>query len=83
MQFSLRLITNLKHYLKLRKISNFEILIKVIVSDKIFQTVNKETAPHISVCPSDSWFILNELKKKINLFFTSKGKNIAKKLFFS
>ncbi|GFR02556.1 uncharacterized protein TNCT_546641 [Trichonephila clavata] len=44
------------------------------VSDKIFSTLEKEVASHISVRAGDDWFRLLELAKEIDLYNTSRGK---------
>ncbi|GFV42688.1 DUF1758 domain-containing protein [Trichonephila clavipes] len=73
-QFASRLITNWEYYLKLRNVSNFEVLKQLIVSDKIFSTLDKETASHISVRQADKWFDPLTLGKEIDLFYSSRGK---------
>ncbi|GFW29073.1 DUF5641 domain-containing protein [Trichonephila clavipes] len=73
-QFASRLTTNWECYLKLRDVSNFEVLKQLIVSDKIFSTLDKETASHISVRQADKWFDPLTLGKEIDLFYSSRGK---------
>ncbi|GFY02199.1 DUF1758 domain-containing protein [Trichonephila clavipes] len=73
-QFASRLTTNWEYYLKLRNVSNFEVLKQLIVSDKIFSTLDKETASHISVRQADKWFDPLTLGKEIDLFYSSRGK---------
>lgn len=68
-QFASRLTTSFDYYLKLREVSNFEKLKQLIVSDKLFQTLDKETASHISIKQSDSWFDPISLGKEADLFF--------------
>ncbi|GFV94093.1 integrase catalytic domain-containing protein [Trichonephila clavipes] len=70
-QFASRLTTNWEYYLKLRDVSNFEVLKQLIVSDKIFSTLDKETASHISVRQADKWFDPLTLGKEIDLFYSS------------
>ncbi|GFU83476.1 integrase catalytic domain-containing protein [Trichonephila clavipes] len=48
-QYTSRLNTNWQYYLKLRKVSDFDNLNDLIVSDKIFRSLEKEVASHISV----------------------------------
>ncbi|GFT29339.1 DUF1758 domain-containing protein [Trichonephila clavipes] len=73
-QFASRLTTNWEYYLKLRNVSNFEVLKQLIVSDKIFSTLDKETASHISVRQANKWFDPLTLGKEIDLFYSSRGK---------
>ncbi|KFM63798.1 hypothetical protein X975_18993, partial [Stegodyphus mimosarum] len=76
-QFASRLTTSWNYYLKLRDVKDFESLNQLIISDKIDQTLDKETATHISVRQGDKWFKPSELGKEVDLFFTSKGKSFA------
>ncbi|GFV52089.1 uncharacterized protein TNCV_1324421 [Trichonephila clavipes] len=73
-QFASRLTTNWEYYLKLRDVSNFEVLKQLIVSEKIFSTLDKETTSHISVRQADKWFDPLTLGKEIDLFYSSRGK---------
>lgn len=76
-QFSSRLISSFDYYLKLREVSSFEKLKELIVSDKLFQTLDRETASHISIRQSDSWFSPAKLAKEIDLYFVSKGRSLT------
>ncbi|GFT90803.1 integrase catalytic domain-containing protein [Trichonephila clavipes] len=79
-QFASRLTTNWEYYLKLRNVSNFEVLKQLIVSDKIFSTLDKETASHISVRQADKWFDPLTLGKEIDLFYSSRGKPLMPRI---
>ncbi|GFX51778.1 DUF1758 domain-containing protein [Trichonephila clavipes] len=79
-QFASRLTTNWEYYLKLRNGSNFEVLKQLIVSDKIFSTLDKETASHISVRQADKWFDPLTLGKEIDLFYSSRGKPLSENI---
>ncbi|GFU80688.1 uncharacterized protein TNCV_514151, partial [Trichonephila clavipes] len=79
-QFASRLTTNWEYYLKLRNVSNFEVLKQLIVSDKIFSTLDKETASHISVRQADKWFDPLTLGKEIDLFYSSRDSSEIKVL---
>lgn len=70
-QFASRLTTSWDYYLKLRKVSDFESLKQLIVSGKMYQTLVKETALHISVRQSDTWFESIKLGKEIDLYLSS------------
>ena len=76
-QFATRLANNFEYYLKLRKVSEFDTLKQLIVSDKLFETLDKETASHISIRQADSWFKPLELGKEVDLYFTSRGKSLS------
>ncbi|GFS73650.1 uncharacterized protein TNCV_2246731 [Trichonephila clavipes] len=75
-QYTSRLITNWQYYLKLRKVSDFDKLNDLIVSDKIFISLEKEVASHISVRAGNDWFRSLELAKEIDLYNTSRGKSL-------
>ncbi|GFY17197.1 uncharacterized protein TNCV_1089731 [Trichonephila clavipes] len=75
-QYTSRLITNWQYYLKLRKVSDFDNLNDLIVSDKIFSSLKKEVASHISIRAGNDWFSPLELAKEIDLYNTSRGKSL-------
>ncbi|GFV64073.1 uncharacterized protein TNCV_2313661 [Trichonephila clavipes] len=75
-QYTSRLITNWQYYLKSRKVSDFDNLNDLIVSDKIFSSLEKEVASHISVRAGNGWFRPLELAKEIDLYNTSQGKSL-------
>ncbi|GFT56240.1 uncharacterized protein TNCV_130251 [Trichonephila clavipes] len=75
-EYTSRLITNWQYYLKLRKVSDFDNLNDLIVSDKIFSSLEKEVASHISVRAGNDWFRPLELAKEIDLYNTSRGKSL-------
>ena len=47
-QFASRLNALFHYYLKLRKVNTFDSLCELMVADKLFQTLDRETATHIS-----------------------------------
>ncbi|GFT08947.1 integrase catalytic domain-containing protein [Trichonephila clavipes] len=72
-QYTSRLITNWQYYLKLRKVSDFDNLNDLIVSDKIFSSLEKEVASHISVrAENDCFHPLELAKEMIDLYNTSR-----------
>ncbi|GFX62759.1 integrase catalytic domain-containing protein [Trichonephila clavipes] len=75
-QYTSRLITNWQYYLKLRKVSDFDNLNDLIVSDKIFSSLEKEVASHISVRAGNDWFRPLMLAKEIDLYNTSREKSL-------
>ncbi|XP_071034250.1 uncharacterized protein, partial [Parasteatoda tepidariorum] len=76
-QFASRLTTSWEYYLKLRNVTDFKTLNQLIISDKLFQTLDRETATYISVKQSDTWFEPIKLGKEIDLFMTSRGKSLT------
>ncbi|GFW94191.1 uncharacterized protein TNCV_1979311 [Trichonephila clavipes] len=71
-QYTSRLIINWQYYLKLRKVSDFDNLNDLIEFDKIFSSLEKEVASHISVRAGNDWFRPPELAKEIDLYNTSR-----------
>ncbi|GFX31255.1 uncharacterized protein TNCV_2027561 [Trichonephila clavipes] len=72
-QFASRLTTNFEYYLKLRKVTDFDTLKDFIVSDKMLQALDRETAAHITIRQSEDWFRPLQLGKECDLHFTSSG----------
>ncbi|GFQ95937.1 fatty acid synthase [Trichonephila clavata] len=52
---------------------DFDTLKEPIVSDKMFQTIDRETAAHINIRQSGDWFRPLQLGKECDLYFTSSG----------
>ncbi|GFU55661.1 integrase catalytic domain-containing protein [Trichonephila clavipes] len=57
-QFAARLTANFQYYCSLRKVNSFESLCDLLISDKLFETLNKETATHIGIREAEDWFKL-------------------------
>ncbi|GFQ70550.1 uncharacterized protein TNCT_604541 [Trichonephila clavata] len=70
-QYTSGLITNWEYYLKSRRVSDFDNLNDLILSDKIFSMLEKEVASRISVRAGNDWFRPLELAKEIDLHNTS------------
>ncbi|GFX63752.1 integrase catalytic domain-containing protein [Trichonephila clavipes] len=67
-QFAARLTANFQYYCSLRKVNSFESLCDLIISDKLFQTLNKETATHNSNREAEDWFRPIDLAKESAIF---------------
>ncbi|GFV97519.1 transposon Tf2-6 polyprotein [Trichonephila clavipes] len=63
-QFAARLTANFQYYCSLRKVNSFESLCDLLISDKLFETLNKETATHIGIREAEDWFRPINLAKK-------------------
>ncbi|GFW75799.1 transposon Tf2-6 polyprotein [Trichonephila clavipes] len=63
-QFAARLTANFQYYCSLRKVNSFESLCDLIISDKLFETLNKETATHIGIREAEDWFRPIDLAKE-------------------
>ncbi|GFU89760.1 uncharacterized protein TNCV_607541 [Trichonephila clavipes] len=67
-QFAARLTANFQYYCSLRKVNSFESLCDLIISDKLFETLNKETATHIGIREAEDWFRPIDLAKEDSLW---------------
>ncbi|GFT38131.1 transposon Tf2-6 polyprotein [Trichonephila clavipes] len=65
-QFAARLTANFQYYCSLRKVNSFESLCDLIISDKLYETLNKETATHIGIREAEDWFRPIDLVKEDN-----------------
>ncbi|GFX66752.1 transposon Tf2-6 polyprotein [Trichonephila clavipes] len=57
----------------LRKVNSFESLCDLIISDKLFETLNKETATHIGIREAEDWFRPIDLAKECDIYISSKN----------
>ncbi|GFV62732.1 hypothetical protein TNCV_1776101 [Trichonephila clavipes] len=55
-----------------QKVNSFESLCDLIISDKLFETLNKETATHIGIRESD-WFRPIDLAKECDIYISSRS----------
>ncbi|GFW46834.1 transposon Tf2-6 polyprotein [Trichonephila clavipes] len=67
-QFAARSTANFQYYCSLRKVNSFESLCDLIISDKLFETLNKETATHIGIREAEDWFRPIDLAKESQNF---------------
>ncbi|GFX00748.1 transposon Tf2-6 polyprotein [Trichonephila clavipes] len=67
-QFAARLTANFQYYCSLRKVNSFESLCDLIISDKLYETLNKETATHIGIREAEDWFRPIDLAKESQNF---------------
>ncbi|GFW90110.1 transposon Tf2-6 polyprotein [Trichonephila clavipes] len=72
-QFAARLTANFLYYCSLRKVNSFESLCDLIISDKLFETLNKETATHIGIREAEDWFRPIDLAKECDIYISSKN----------
>ncbi|GFV63921.1 DUF1758 domain-containing protein [Trichonephila clavipes] len=72
-QFAARLTANFQYYCSLRKVNSFESLYDLIISDKLFETLNKETATHIGIREAEDWFRPIDLAKECDIYISSKN----------
>ncbi|GFS75916.1 integrase catalytic domain-containing protein [Trichonephila clavipes] len=72
-QFAARLTANFQYYCSLRKVNSFESLCDLIISDKLFETLNKETATHIGIRETEDWFRPIDLAKECDIYISSRS----------
>ncbi|GFT47401.1 transposon Tf2-6 polyprotein [Trichonephila clavipes] len=72
-QFAARLTSNFQYYCSLRKVNSFESLCDLINSDKLFETLNKETATHIGIREAEDWFRPIDLAKECDIYISSRS----------
>ncbi|GFV25378.1 transposon Tf2-6 polyprotein [Trichonephila clavipes] len=72
-QFAARLTANFQYYCSLRKVNSFESLCDLIISDKLFETLNKKTATHIGIREAEDWFRPIDLAKECDIYISSKN----------
>ncbi|GFT83302.1 transposon Tf2-6 polyprotein [Trichonephila clavipes] len=72
-QFAARLTANFQYYCSLRRVNSFESLCDLIISDKLFETLNKETATHIGIREAEDWFRPIDLAKECDIYISSRS----------
>ncbi|GFU70606.1 integrase catalytic domain-containing protein [Trichonephila clavipes] len=72
-QFAARLTANFQYYCSLRKVNSFESLSDLIISDRLFETLNKETATHIGIREAEDWFRPIDLAKECDIYISSRS----------
>ncbi|GFV93919.1 transposon Tf2-6 polyprotein [Trichonephila clavipes] len=72
-QFAARLTANFQYYCSLRKVNSFESLCDLIISDKLFETLKKETATHIGIREAEDWFRPIDLAKECDIYISSRS----------
>ncbi|GFU79167.1 CCHC-type domain-containing protein [Trichonephila clavipes] len=55
------------------KVNSFESLCDLIISDKLFETLNKETATHIGIREAEDWFRPIDLAKECDIHISSRS----------
>ncbi|GFW98063.1 DUF1758 domain-containing protein [Trichonephila clavipes] len=65
--------SKLQYYCSLRKVNSFESLCDLIISDKLFETLNKETAIHFGIREAEDWFRPIDLAKECDIYISSRS----------
>ncbi|GFW42172.1 transposon Tf2-6 polyprotein [Trichonephila clavipes] len=56
-----------------KKVNSFESLCDLIISDKLYETLNKETATHIGIREAEDWFRPIDLAKECDIYISSRS----------
>ncbi|GFW06376.1 transposon Ty3-I Gag-Pol polyprotein [Trichonephila clavipes] len=64
-QLASRLLTNWDQYCNLRNVNDFNSLKELIVSDKLYETLDNETAVHINIKQEQNWFKPIQMGKRV------------------
>jgi hypothetical protein len=73
-QFASRLSASFDYYCQLRKVKDFQSLCELIVSDRIFETLDRELMTHIGVKQGETYFKPQQLGRECDIYLSSKGK---------
>ncbi|GFW21001.1 integrase catalytic domain-containing protein [Trichonephila clavipes] len=72
-QFAARLTANFQYYCSLRKVNSFASLCDLLISDKLFETLNKETTTHIGIREAEDWVRPIDLAKECDIYISSRS----------
>ncbi|GBN29838.1 hypothetical protein AVEN_13767-1 [Araneus ventricosus] len=78
-QFASRLCASFDYYCQLRKVTDFRSLCDLIVSDRIFETLDRELMTHITIKQGESFFKPQQLGRECDVYLSSRGRS-AKEL---
>ncbi|GFV55733.1 CCHC-type domain-containing protein [Trichonephila clavipes] len=56
-----------------QKVNSFESLCDLLISDKLFETLNKETATHIGIREAEDWFRPIDFAKECDIYISSRS----------
>lgn len=76
-QFASRLTATFDYYCRLREVGDFKELCDLMVSDKLYETLDFKTREHIGIWEGQTWFKPNELGRECDLFYSSRGKSLV------
>ncbi|GBM86505.1 hypothetical protein AVEN_199057-1 [Araneus ventricosus] len=68
-------LTSTWKYRKSRKVEDYESLKNLIISDKLFQALDSDTASHICLKQGEKWLRPQELAKECDIYFGAKQKS--------
>ncbi|GFX60759.1 integrase catalytic domain-containing protein [Trichonephila clavipes] len=73
-QFASRLSATFDYYCQLRKVNEFRSLCDLIISDKIFETLDRDTMNHIATKQGETYFKTQQLGRECDVYLSARGK---------
>ncbi|GFU49126.1 integrase catalytic domain-containing protein [Trichonephila clavipes] len=73
-QFASRLSATFDYYCQLRKGNEFRSLSDLIISDKIFETLDRDTMNHIATKQGETYFKPQQLGRECDVYLSARGK---------
>ncbi|GFW88934.1 integrase catalytic domain-containing protein [Trichonephila clavipes] len=73
-QFASRLSATFDYYCQLRKVNEFRSLCDLIISDKIFETLDRDTMNHIATKQEETYFKPQQLGRECDVYLSARGK---------
>ncbi|GFW92497.1 integrase catalytic domain-containing protein [Trichonephila clavipes] len=73
-QFASRLSATFDYYCQLRKVNEFRSLCDLIISDKIFETLDRDTMNHIATKQGETYFKPQQLGRECDVYLSVRGK---------
>ncbi|GFX27484.1 integrase catalytic domain-containing protein [Trichonephila clavipes] len=73
-QFASRLSATFDYYCQLRKVNEFHSLCDLIISDKIFETLDRDTMNHIATKQGETYFKPQQLGRECDVYLSARGK---------
>ncbi|GFY02615.1 DUF1758 domain-containing protein [Trichonephila clavipes] len=72
-QFASRLSATFDYYCQLRKVNEFRSLRDLIISDKIFETLDRDTMNHIATKQGETYFKPQQLGRECDVYLPARG----------
>ncbi|GFV79139.1 integrase catalytic domain-containing protein [Trichonephila clavipes] len=73
-QFASRLSATFDYYCQLRKVNEFRSLCDLIISDKIFEMLDRDTMSHIATKQGETYFKPQQLGRECDVYLSARGK---------
>ncbi|GFT58774.1 integrase catalytic domain-containing protein [Trichonephila clavipes] len=73
-QFASRLSATFDYYCQLRKVNEFRSLCDLIISDKFFETLDRDTMNHIATKQGETYFKPQQLGRECDVYLSARGK---------